>query len=84
MNRYNFMQSQGQKTIPQPELTPNGNILVGQRWLNQINGSTLEILERTKRGQWMVNETMKGNFRTHNNGEKEVTESFILTFHKPL
>ncbi len=82
MNRYNFIESKGTPPIPKPDNLPKGTVEVGQRWNNTINGSILQIVSRSKNGTWTVNETMKGNYRIHDNGQKEMMETFILSFYK--
>ena len=82
MNRYNFIQSPGAKPIPIPSNTPKGTVEAGQRWTNSINGSEIVIGERQRNGGWLVRETAKGVMRRIDNGEREISESFILSFYK--
>lgn len=82
MNRYNFIKSKGTTPPPKLDMLPKGHVEVGQRWNNVINGSMLNIIARNKNGSWTVRETMKGNYRVHDNGEKEMMENFILSFYK--
>lgn len=83
MNRYNFIESKGIPPAPQLQhLVSKGSVEVGQAWLNVINGSVIKILGRNRNGSWTVHETVKGNFRVHDNGEKQLMENFILSFYK--
>lgn len=82
MNRYNFLESKGTPQLPRQDLLPKGHIEAGQRWNSTINGSTLNVISRASRDAWTVRETVKGNMRTHDNGEREMLETFILSFYK--
>lgn len=62
---------------------PESKINVGDRWENKVNGSTITIIEKKDRC-WNVHETARGNFKIHDNGNKEILESFILNFYKKL
>ncbi len=86
MNRYNFIESKGEsqppKASPNPKHQPKVVVESGQRWNNVINGSVLDIISRNANGSWTVKETMRGNYRIHDNGQKEMMENFILSFYK--
>jgi len=82
MNRYNFIKSKGVPLPPKLELLPRGSINNGQRWSSIIDGSSLTILGKNKDGSWAVSKTTKGNMRTHDNGESDMLENFILSFYK--
>jgi hypothetical protein len=78
MRRHQFLTQthETRKTIIESKIN------VGERWINKVNGSVITILAKKSPQCWDVHETAKGNFKTHDNGTKEILESFILNFYK--
>jgi hypothetical protein len=74
MRRHDFITKQRQPFV-------ESKINVGEKWVNKVNGSYITILEK-KTQSWSVHETMKGNFKVHDNGTKDLLESYILSFYK--